>query len=778
MPQLFAEDFEGAPSNGATMIGTGEIGTANISLEDANGLKFSSNGDGYGGGYCLDYQYPSNTSLTHFVREPPYAVTDDLPATTMEVKFKIDQDFALESSTNVALPNGFVALLRAWGFIRAYAGLKSDNTLALYSYGTGSGATTAQSASSTPLATNTWHRVRLITREVEKDLTLEIFEGSNINGVYADQTLTLDNQIYTGGGIMNNTGPMVGTIECGGIFSDINDLPTPQTGNRFDYGRILVDDLNFWDEAFISDPPPVPAKDESLSGRGWPPLIFTDIRREYWTGNYGAYRELGEPGAATTYINSVEAVDIYPPNDFYTHHVCRLPNGFQDKEYRNGLAFGLTHQYQYSATELQDVSYAYIHRKEEDPSGYERNWVRLDETAVGGPYGPLAYAGGWSQVILAPQRMGPYVYGIGLYMDSFTDDEIFSLWRFKDASTVETLEYIYTDGGASTVERSAFLKVFEGVSNYPAMELYGNCEMFVSDERPARIFFLGGRKATWWDDDSKHGLYVTSYGNDPTASGPAWLNRQTFAAQAADELPNPSLVFPWASGDYGAPQVWFYKKVKKAGKNTGQIAIYRSKFDGSEWDEDWDSSANKVGVFGPLDGLQLEGNGDQQHDPLVIKVARDPRSKNHLRMVVAAGNEFDDSPAYENYATRSNPPMMWTLDSYDDGLTWLRSRKFPVAKRGVYGGPIGNYDGSLSSLNGKRTCNLGFAVSGKGEVICGVTGGTPTGKTDPDSEYPWNSIWKYRATLVYPDYTGKGKGDQTSAKTDHRRSHHRESWVQ
>lgn len=600
-----------------------------------------------------------------------------------------------------------------------------------------------------PAATN--FRVVMDVDTLADTVEVSLYIGANINGVTPDDVISATVA----------SEEAIGTVILNAFASD----PTL---------AVTYDDFYLYDATAV---PPVPdPPDEFLSGRGWPPLVFTDLKRNYWTGTYPEYRALSTP-RAQTYNNGSAPTDIYGPWEFGVNQLCRIPNGFQDQEFRNGLALSVQHQNAYSGTELGLNAVAYIHAKAQDsPAQYEQGWVSLDGSGVGGKYGPYGGNGGWSQIFLGPQRMGPYVYGIGVYQDY--DNEKFALWRFNSSTNFEILESFSTTLYYGTrQEQSAFLKIFGSGSIFSGAILeHGNCEMFVSDERPATISFLGGRKVTWWDDDTDHGMYVTEADSSTSVSGPAWLNQQTFAAQDTDELPNPSLVFPWRSGDYGAPEVWFYKKIVNAGKYTGQIQIYASRFDGSEWDTDWDRAVNKLGTFGPIEGLQLEDPSrdlTNERDPFNIKVARNPRNHKQLRMIVDVGAQSINDPVFEYYPTRYAPPMMWLLDSYDDGYTWQRVRRFPVAKRGVYMGP----ENFGSQPWGREFGQLSFAVTDQGEAVCGVMGGTPTGRIDEVASPPFNHVWLERATLVYPDYTGKGKGEQESAKTNFRRPNNRETPV-
>jgi hypothetical protein len=712
-------------------------------------------------------------------------------ALSMDVSFNQLQRFSMTDNTYNTSAKGF----RLSSFL---AGSGSPREVACHITSGGKirlvvGSTPGQSGynyfdSSLTIPLNTWCRTRVKHSTITNQVSLEIYVGDNVAGSVPDETINA--------GAVGNPGGVYSNVIWGGPY-DVN-VPAPA-------GEIILDECAFWDTL---NPQPIPvirpiaptAEETALRGSGWPPLVFTDIRAKHWktAPHPDPSLDSNVPWPLTTpvphkYENGIDDADVYSSYESHVNQVCRIPNGFNDQSFRNGLVICVPNQHLFdSATySLGTIATTYIHEKEQDPRGYETGWVELENAGIGGPFGGLGGIGGMSQIFLAPQRMGPYVYGLGVYLESQL--EKFVLWRFNSSTQFEILESFSSpmDGYVNNRERAAFNGIY-GTSYNSLILGHGNCEMFVSDERPATIYFLAGRTATWWDDDEPHGMHVTtgpSY-DSPTVSGPAWLNKQVFDPQAGDELLDPSLVFPWRAGDYGAPEIWFYKKIKKAGKYTGQIQIYRSRFRGDEWDTDWDDASNKVGIFGPLDELQLDDPTREltnEHDPLNIKVARDPRYENRLRMIVDAGQQYADESTgvpgqipqatyYERYHTRATPPDMWVLDSFDDGRTWTRTRKFPFPRRKgtVYGGPD-----QYGPPYGSRESNvLAFTVTDQGEAICGAFGGSDSGKDEPNTSPPWDNIYNMRATLVYPDRTGKGVGSQEATKTDHRRSTQREAWVQ
>lgn len=399
----------------------------------------------------------------------------------------------------------------------------------------------------------------------------------------------------------------------------------------------------------------------------------------------------------------------------YVAAVNRLPQGFLEERYRNGLAVcyiayhkGRAHvsiSCREPTNELRPLS---------------RQWAQsaLDDADVISDDVPTASA------VMGAQERGEFCYVIFKRSSGVTGGigSVFGvsehLIRFNQASYAEArYHHPFKGGGEVTYTLSATAMFTEP---YPE-ELFSlsswNTALHVSDTFPPRLWYLSGERMIHWVDS-----------DDPRKNQAPWSHRWRSRENLLSETPHyhgpwriqyqgahyvqhyptnnrtrgPILVCPWRNRSTD-PELWYLVEVDAGFK------IYRARWRPGQWrrpkiagNEVYDGTAEildygsgKYPKFNP-DGYAFEHHwmrtsnlvghirGKPQNASLMgasIKIVRDARRIDCLWMIVTSGGA-----AY--YGA-----------SFDDGATWGQMRRLPLPRTSgvnlVHGGMTSAATGTI-----------------------------------------------------------------------------------
>ena len=368
----------------------------------------------------------------------------------------------------------------------------------------------------------------------------------------------------------------------------------------------------------------------------------------------------------------------------YVQSVVRIPDGFRDAEFAGGLAVA----FKYGGESLDwsgqgpdantGASYLGLHRRAAS-TRMGAGWA-----VVEGSYMPQA---GWAH--LAAQRRGEYVYAVTTGNNPSGNMETAFAVRCPTVSFSETRHWqacpIFFNDGESP-------QTFGNVHSMWGSSV--NFELHISDHENPNIWFLQGHQAMFVQDSGVPWAYQykteQSILSDVFPYHPNYTYRWQMPAffQAYYNRPGfllPTLVFPWASGDYGTPEMWWFEKEIYQGQPTGRLTIYRSKwaegnfkakaglarssrnafadtgFNAKQeaFDHFWYKKDNIVGTVGPFPEANLNSTS------LVVRVIRSTRNLNVLQLALLTA----DSTLTDGW------DGVWLAHSEDDGAHWSPPRR-------------------------------------------------------------------------------------------------------
>lgn len=433
-------------------------------------------------------------------------------------------------------------------------------------------------------------------------------------------------------------------------------------------------------------------------------------------------RGLAFPPVLTTNLPTTNS----SPDRNHIQACIRIPNGFLDEQYANGLAV----MYRVFGGNVADDSrdnYTFaLHKPVKNLTAYASGWVTIDA-----PYeGPTVFG------VMGAQRRGQYIYGVGGQQTSGT-----GAFRYQ---FVDRFHGVYGRERRHH-DNSVYFEGLGGAAAGAPTDSFGyekNVEMFVSDHSPPQIWWLSGNTvgrviddgSTWawhWKSEDQRGF---GFGDDSTPYYPThrfkfpfWHTYQDYEAPAQALLP--ALVHPWGVGDYGDPQMWWFLPERlKTGEFTGRLNVYRSQWLTNKYrsdrgwirlnprwqagdprlgtpayagiaagdyvagrttlvdtstntsslafEHDWNNTDHLVGTVGPFRGAQF---GSDNSD-YVVKVIRDPRRHKKLILIMTT----QASVGTDGWGGA------WYVNSPDDGVHWGRSHRvqpFLKARDGFTGGP-------------------------------------------------------------------------------------------
>lgn len=398
----------------------------------------------------------------------------------------------------------------------------------------------------------------------------------------------------------------------------------------------------------------------------------------------------------------------------------RIPNGFLDAEYANGLAVMFRVFGGDVGEDTRDRYNFALHKPVKSLTAYASGWKIIDA-----PYeGPTDFG------LMGAQRRGQYIYGVGgqnttgsgAFRYQFVD-------RFHGSYGRERRQH----------DNSVYFEGLGGAASGAPTDSFvyaSNAEMFVSDHEPPLVWWLSGNTVgraiddgtpwAWhWKSEDQRGF---GSGDDSLPyyethhfRFPFWHTWQDY--EAPEHALPPALVHPWSVGDYGDPQMWWFLPERLAtGEFTGRLDIYRAEWKTNQYraDRGWvllgprwvsgdpritgdihvgdlvagratqtDTSTNTtglafehnwqdhyVGTVGPFRGANFTGAATY-----VVKVIRDPRRTKRLILVMSS----QASPGTDGWGAA------WHASSPDDGTHWGRTHQihpFLKTRDGFTGGPF------------------------------------------------------------------------------------------
>lgn len=438
-------------------------------------------------------------------------------------------------------------------------------------------------------------------------------------------------------------------------------------------------------------------------GMAYPPILTTDLPIRDFSGSLNNVYSFGGTGTN------------------FTLSVTRLPRGFREKDYADGLAVMFRLKYPSGAHETRDRFQFGFHKPAADVKGYSQGWTVLDSPDAG-----PTYTG-----VMGAQRRGEWVYGIAgqtfqggqrrtQFVDRMNSFKIRERRQHDDATYYEGL-----GGAASGATTDSFM-------------MHRNMELFVSDHAEPELYYLSGFSigkttdrnglpmAYHWVQEDQRGF---GGGDTSLPFYPYHRFKYEFwhTWQDLDRGPAntqyPALVFPWRCGDYLPPEAWFFVPEKtQSNTYTGRLKIYRSTYGPNQWSSDygplrltsrwlpsdprlkvnggtvdaqpgdylrnytvgdtkadrnptmsayngqWYQDKHLVGVVGPFRGAIWSDKRDSPNGSgRVFKVVRDPRRKDRLHLAM-----FQTSSVF---AQPGSWDGVWFAQSQDDGRTWGRARQ-------------------------------------------------------------------------------------------------------
>lgn len=416
--------------------------------------------------------------------------------------------------------------------------------------------------------------------------------------------------------------------------------------------------------------------------------------------------------------------------------VGRLPKGFLDEGYANGLAVAYVGWHDGRA-----VGSISCHKPSGSIKALSRQWSAnsLEDGAA------IVDTTPGMQAVYGAQELGEFAYFI--YQRSRgTDSGVFDysefVVRFNQASYVEARyhhpfygggEVMYSLGGGS-----AFIEPYP--ENLFSLGQW-NTALHVSDTFPPRLWYLSGDRMIHWIDSDDANQNQAPYAQrwrrreDALSTAPHLQGPWRIKFQGAHYLQRyitgsgvrgPVLVHPWANASTD-PELWYF--VARSG---GGYNIYRASWRSGEWqlppspytpqlesddgfaviedhgdgtyphlnpngyafEHDWHKESNFVGrFFGETRGTSLLGAS--------IKIVRDARRIGRLYMIVAGG------PSPSGYYGGS-----FFAVSEDDGGTWSRMRRLSPFPRTSGEGLL--HGGAGDSMQGTVNRSGMVVVPGRG----------------------------------------------------------------
>lgn len=215
----------------------------------------------------------------------------------------------------------------------------------------------------------------------------------------------------------------------------------------------------------------------------------------------------------------------------------------------------------------------------------------------------------------------------------------------------------------------------------------GYSETFVSDDATPFLWHTSGnvsRTPAWVvafrDDGSTLGTRGVEVGSDYAPvhfTGQVGAYAQIYAPLEGKQTFGPYLVFPWAAGHHGPPQLWWLVQVGRYGstfdvyRSTWKANNYRRSSSivleddpeyanslrryptgnptGLAFDHDWYQRTNKVGRVGPFPGAQINNFDADDNPPAGLiqnpffRILREPNRIGQLHIVLVNGDQpIDD----------------------------------------------------------------------------------------------------------------------------------------
>lgn len=422
----------------------------------------------------------------------------------------------------------------------------------------------------------------------------------------------------------------------------------------------------------------------------------------------------------------------------YVGAVTRLPQGFLDDKYRNGL--GVVYMANHEGHSHVSIG---CHAKNASIKGLARNWSRssLDDAVSNGEQSSAGHA-----AVMGSQELGEFCYAI-FRVSSFpstTGSYSEHLVRFNQAAYVEARYHHARPPGFEII-------MAPGTAYFYPESLFNlgqwNTHLHVADTFPPKLWYVSGDQVIHWvdyDDPTRNQApYAQRWRRQQNLlqAGPYPVGPWRIKFQGAhfiqryimpSNIRGPVLVCPW-SNHTADPELWYFVKSDKV----GGYAIYRASWRAGEWklppspygsgaehelgdgyavieddqgggtfpdqnpngyafEHDWRKESNLVGYFygGPRDGSLLSSR---------IKIVRDARRLDRLHMIVEGGSSPDGHYAASYYAMSNN-----------DGATWSRLRR--MSPYPLTSGPGVVHGGSGDHIQGTVDASGLVVVPGRGEV--------------------------------------------------------------
>lgn len=371
----------------------------------------------------------------------------------------------------------------------------------------------------------------------------------------------------------------------------------------------------------------------------------------------------------------------------YVHSVVQIPSGFRDADYAGGLA--VAYKYGGDAADWNGdpvnttgAAYLGLHRRAAS-TRMGQGWA-----TVGGSYIPAA---GW--MYLAAQRRGEYIYGVTAGTANATED-INTAFAVR-CPTINYSEYrhwqicpVWMNDPDNPMTSGAVHSMWGPAPNFT---------MHISDHDIPGIWFLQDHQVMYCTDDGTPWTYQWKTEPSVLLSDPStFVPHYTYDYQMPSYFQAyynhpyftlPALVFPWAAGDYGPPEMWWFGMENYQGAFTGRLIIYRSTWNvgnfaaaaglasssnntistnynlsGYAFDHQWYNPANIVGIVGPFN---IDFNHGFSPTSYVPRVIRSTKNKNALQLALMTN--------------ASTLPGGWDgvhlAHSDDDGKHWSHPRQ-------------------------------------------------------------------------------------------------------
>lgn len=258
------------------------------------------------------------------------------------------------------------------------------------------------------------------------------------------------------------------------------------------------------------------------------------------------------------------------------------------------------------------------------------------------------------------------------------------IYKIGPDGPVPVLQEDVTTVGEDPVEGSSLVPLpgLETIAT-ASLELGGHCSFFVSDDLTPFIWHTGGDISDQATDNSAvawsvgfadNGMGLGSWKRDEQAithvTGQLGAYLQKAVLPAGEYGFGPYLVFPWTAGHYGPPEQWYFIL-----RGASTFDVYRARWlrgqhvryadvtlpddpdfnidarqyptlnpEGWAFEKSWFSPAHKVGVIGPVSGVDVYNpatataayDGTQMRFPY-FAVLRDPKRIGQLHLILGDG---------------------------------------------------------------------------------------------------------------------------------------------